>query len=134
MPCQQTVIRGSDIFDEDYLIQMTKVIGTHTVVFTAWRPDPLQEDEGGRFHRCGTICYEEERWWGRIGTGPDNSKFAGMPVGDERTRAVQAAYNVEYQLAYQLILSVHPEVRSGKHDMGEIRIHEESVRCMFSNE
>ena len=121
MPAKRTVVKGSDL-KEDYMVEVARIIGTTFTSYSAWRPDPNRRGKDGSFHQCGTICFEEGRWWGRIGTGADKSKYANLPMGQARSDAVDKAYLEEYDLGYKLILSVHPEARNGEQCMGEITL------------
>jgi hypothetical protein len=78
-------------------VTATRIIGTLTVVYSAWEPSVVMGRHTTISHLGGTQCY------GRIGT-----------LVDGTTRQEQ------YRRAYRLIIDRHPEAAAGTRDAGEI--------------
>ena len=95
------------------IIQKTRIIGTHTVVYSAWERDV------GRNH--STITFIDGVQYGRMGTTRLESSFAAGT--DERIADVRAQREALYQAAYAAILGQFPNLK-GVPERGEIRVEE----------
>ena len=93
-------------------IQVTKMLDGRTIC-SAWEPSTITGIHG-------TITTIDGEWYGRIGTDPDAWTYQCLPVGEDRSAAVERAYQTRYAVAYTHILRAHPEVYFGVRDMGEI--------------
>jgi hypothetical protein len=71
---------------------------------------------------ASTLRHIDGKLHGRIGTDPDGSAYEDEPIGDKRTRLVDAAYAARYELAYAAIEAAFPAARSGKRCCGEIEV------------
>lgn len=100
-------------------IQKTPILGTSTVVLSAWEPSKLM----GEHSTIQFDLAEGAHVWGRIGTNPDAKLYAHLPaMSEERSNACREAYTLVYHRAYAAILAEYPEAMNGDFDMGEIRI------------
>lgn len=97
------------------IIQRSRVIGTNTVVYTAWEPSKLRGNHS-------TVTTFDGKWYGRIGTDPERALFDHIPVGDDRSEAVQEAYEQRFRVAYDAILKAFPEAAIGTRSGGEIAV------------
>ncbi len=81
--------------------------------YTAWEPSTVMGTHS-------SIAFIDGECYGKIGTDPDQSLFDGMPIGRERSEAVNRAYDDRYAVAYAAILAEYPECADGEFDGGEI--------------
>ena len=67
--------------------------------------------EPGEFGEGGSHVNIDKRWYRRIGTNPDRSKYEHLPArSDERMRACEAAYQEKHKEAVALIRQAFPEL------------------------
>jgi len=97
------------------IVKRFRVIGTQTVVYQAWEPSGIR----GRHSSVTTV---DGQWYGKVGTDPDPALYDHLPVGDERSRNLQQAYQERYAVAYQAIIEACPETADGHRSDGEIEI------------
>jgi hypothetical protein len=99
------------------MVKRTRIIGTDTVVYSAWK-----QIDGPFSGNGGTITSHDGTWFQRIGTDPRSELFENLPVGEERSAAVKNAYAERYAAAYMIIKKAFPEVlnRDGRMSDGEI--------------
>lgn len=99
------------------VINATRIIGTHTVIYSAYAPRTELKDPRSIFYIDG-VCH------GKIGSDPDPIIYQHLPVGPERTAAVNRAYMDRYDVAYSAILAAHPELltKEIRRDMGRIEV------------
>lgn len=103
------------------IIQKVQVAGG--VIYSAWEPrlsalPPAQ----GRYHH--TITFIDGQFYGRIGTDPEPSLFEHLEKGTQaRSAAVKQAYAERYAVAYEAIVSAHPELKTkGRRNDGVIEV------------
>lgn len=92
------------------------IIGSEVSVYSAWVEIPK-----GKNHMWGTHMTFNNKWYGRIGTDPDRSKYIDLPVGLERTKEVARAYRERFELAYEAILEAFPGIQGARLN-GEIEV------------
>jgi len=97
-------------------VRKIQIIGTKLYVYSAWEPTELLGRHRTITHRDDDQCF------GRIGCDPDPALYDHLPVGPERTKAVTAAYEARYQVAYAAILGAYPEAAKGTKRSGEIEV------------
>lgn len=98
---------------ERFVVKVHRIIGTRTKVYSAW------SHEAGKI--ASMVMFEDGVCLGRIGSDPDRSAYDHLPgMSPERREAVMNEYDRRYEVAYQAILSVHPEAAGGRRTMGEI--------------
>jgi len=97
-----------------FMVRIVQIIGTRTFVASAW------ERVFGSLIKSPFSCFSfthgpngqvgsgEALKWGKVGSDPDETLYANMPVGKWRTWAVNAAYEARFQAAYQLIYETFP--------------------------
>lgn len=95
------------------------IIGTPTVVYTAWEPSEL-------VGRHSTVTTYAGEWYGCIGTDPEKSLYDHVPVGEDRSMAVRDAYEQRYEVAYDAIIKAFPEAAGGRRSGGEITVRDYS--------
>tara|TARA_Y100000310_G_C20209240_1_gene590539 strand:+ start:76 stop:468 length:393 start_codon:yes stop_codon:yes gene_type:complete len=88
------------------IVERVEMSSGTTARYTAWLPaeSPLSG-------RASTITHIDGFWYGRIGTDPDSASYENLPVGEERSAAVQAAYEARHALAYDLIHRAQPHTK-----------------------
>lgn len=96
-----------------------KIIGTKVRVFSAWEPSSY----------CGphsTLMTLGGQVHGRIGSRRLPAELDRLPaMTEERSTAVRAWLNAQYEEAYQHIIAEYPEAAQGERDVGEITVIEE---------
>jgi hypothetical protein len=97
----------------EYLVYRFRVLGTRMTVYAVYEPTYNGADHG-------TVTTFHGRWYGRVGTRRIPPEIQALPLGEERTRAVEAHYSQQYELAYQVILRAFPEAADGEREAGEI--------------
>lgn len=98
------------------MVKKYQIIGTNVWVYNAWTL--------GQVGSGSTICFENDKWWGRIGTDPDRSSFQSLKLGTfQRSEAVQRAYNKRFEVAYKLIFQAFPELKTMLHTDEASRVH-----------
>lgn len=100
-------------------IKRTRIIGTSTVVYSAWTPAAYS----GPY---STVTSIGGRPHGRLGTeflSDSAPELDALPAGRERSRKVRAWQDDRYQAAYSAILAEYPGL-SGRPMMGEIETEE----------
>jgi hypothetical protein len=99
-------------------IRRTQIIGTNIVVFSAWEPSVLMGAHSN------LTSDGNGNWIGRIGTNRNlPSEIETLPPGsDARIDAVRGWYDAQYERAYNLIITAHPEAANGTRRSGEIEI------------
>lgn len=94
-----------------YIVTRRRIIGTRTLVYTAWEPAYLMEQ-----HPTITTFERHVRghegWWGQIGSDVDPALYEHLPVGRERWAAIDRAYAARAQVAYDLIDRAFPEKKT----------------------
>ena len=90
----------------------TQLRWLNKVSYTAWVP--VGSHSSITF--IGNQCY------GKVGTDPDPALYDDLPVGQERSAAVQRAYDARYGVAYAAIIAEYPHAIDGARDSGEILI------------
>lgn len=97
-------------------VQRSRIIGTTSVVLSAWEPSSYTGPHG-------TVTTIDGQCYGRIGTLRPSHELQALPAGsEERSRKVRAHYDAEYQRAYAAIIAVHAEAKHGEPDMGQIEV------------
>ena len=100
----------------EIIVQSGVIAGTGIRVYTAWEPSGLMGAHS-------TITTIGGKWYGKIGSNPDRAIYDHLPVGQERFDAVEAAYQAQYERAYQAIREANPTLAGDERD-GEIIVRE----------
>ncbi len=102
---------------DNIMIRQTRLLGTNEVIYSAWRP----QSEAGSSNWGSCITFEDHVQYCRIGSDPARADFKHLPRGEERSLAVQLAYQARYEAAYRAILAAHPDLKGTFRD-GEITV------------
>lgn len=95
-------------------VMRNRIIGTDTVVWSAWEP----------YDGHSALTWIDGEKVGRIGTRRLPADLDALPAySDERIRAVRAWHEAQYQDAYAAIIATVPWLTGYKTDMGEIVKH-----------
>lgn len=87
------------------IVRSFNIAGTARRVFQAWEPI-----EGPFAATHSTITHDDEHGWlGRVGTRRGGD-YEGLPVGPERSAAVDRHYADQHREALEAIYAAHPEL------------------------
>jgi hypothetical protein len=107
--------------DNTIRIERTRIIGTDTVVFSAWEPSKCTLAPNAWSH-SSISALGGDASWGMVGSRHLPIHLATLPaMSAERSAAVHAYRAREYQRAYALIRAEHTDIPADStEDMGEI--------------
>ena len=107
--------------DNAICIERTRIIGTDTVVFSAWEPSRGTISPNA-FSHSSISTLGGDSFWGQIGSRHLPIQLSTLPAtSPERSAAVRAYHAGEYQRAYALIRAEYPDIPAdSREDMGEI--------------
>lgn len=97
------------------IVRRYRILSTQTVVYDAWEPANVHSTHS-------TITFINGTCYGHIHSRRDDSTFAHLPVGPERSAAVRAHYDASDAESYALIVAAFPEAAEGRHVDGRIEI------------
>lgn len=107
----------------EILVCRTPILGTDTVVYSAWEPTgSALTAQHGTIRSRRDLDETATGWLGRIGTKQLPAQDNALPVGPSRSAAVRHWYATEYDRAYAEILRCYPHLASDatRMDSGEI--------------
>jgi hypothetical protein len=103
----------------DVTVKAIRIIGTNTVVYSAWLP--LMPSVKGFGYSHSTQCTINGKQMGRVGTEELPPELAALPPRtQERLDAVTSFFVSRYDLAYKAIAEYRNGNYSGTREMGEI--------------
>jgi hypothetical protein len=104
---------------DEKAIRRTQIIGSPSVIYTAYEPSVLFAREPGEGHSSTMTL--DGRAMGKIGTRRLPADLDALPAySAERSRAVGEFHRRQYEEAYSLIERAFPEARHGRRRDGEI--------------
>jgi len=107
--------------DNAIRIDRTRIIGTDTVVFSAWEPSRGTMSPNAWSHSIISTLGGDS-FLGQVGSRHLPIQLSTLPaMSAERSAAVRAYHAAEYQRAYSLIRDKYPDIPpDAREDMGSI--------------
>ena len=102
--------------DNGIIVRRYRILSTNFVAYDAW------ELTGNAHRDHSTITFIDGTCYGQINSRRDDSTYAHLPVGDERSAAVRAHYAAMNAECYAAILAAFPEAVKGKQSGGQIEV------------
>lgn len=95
--------------------------------FSVYEESPRRALASGQihtYHSHSTLhAFNDHAFLGKVGTRILPANIDALPVGPERSAAVDAFHHQQYEMAYGAIIATFPEAAAGRRESGEVAVY-----------